>query len=252
MRVDAVVLAGGGGEEGLPEGLPNKAFLPVAGIPMVERVMRVVRATPQVGRIVLVAPHLPEAVRDLCDLWIPDTQDLLGNALAGLRALSPAPWVLLVASDLPLLTPQAISEFLEGCREGQAEVYYPVIPRAVVEAAFPGLRKTYVRMAEGVFTGGGMILVRPEILQRLEPVIRQVVEVRKNPARLAGLFGPQYVVKYALGRLRITDLEERVQAITGIRGKAVVCHRPELAVDVDLNRPETLRRIGQVLGAQDG
>ncbi|MDR7568620.1 MAG: nucleotidyltransferase family protein, partial [Armatimonadota bacterium] len=235
MRVDVVVLAGGGGEEGLPEGLPNKAFLPIAGIPMVERVMRAVRAAPGVGRIALVGPaDLPEGVRGLCDLWIPDTQDLLGNALAGLRALSPAPWVLLVASDLPLLTPQALSEFLDQCREEEVEVYYPVVPRAVVEAAFPGLRKTYVRTAEGVFTGGGVVLVRSGILQRLEPVIRQVIEIRKNPARLASLFGPQYVVKYVLGRLRIAELEERVQAIAGIRGKAVVCHRPELAVDVDL------------------
>ncbi|MDR7568079.1 MAG: hypothetical protein QN143_06875, partial [Armatimonadota bacterium] len=59
-------------------------------------------------------------------------------------------------------------------------------------------------------------------------------------------------VKYVLGRLRIAELEERVQAIAGIRGKAVVCHRPELAVDVDLNRPEALQRIEQAFGAQDG
>jgi hypothetical protein len=103
-----------------------------------------------------------------------------------------------------------------------------------------------------MFTGGGMVLVRPGILERLEPVIREVVELRKNPARLASLFGAQYVVKYVLGRLRISDVEERVFAITGIRGKAVICHRSELAVDVDLNRPETLMRIAQALGAQTG
>lgn len=252
MRVDAVVLAGGGGESGLPEGLPNKAFLPVAGIPMVERVTRALRATPEVERIALVGPaELPEGLAELCDLRIPETEDLLGNALAGLRALAPSPWALLVASDLPLLTPQAISEFLGMCRE-EVEVYYPIVPRQVVEASFPGLRKTYVRMVEGMFTGGGMVLVRPGILERLEPVIREVVELRKNPARLASLFGAQYVVKYVLGRLRISDVEERVFAITGIRGKAVICHRLELAVDVDLNRPETLMRIAQALGAQPG
>lgn len=251
--MDAVVLAGGGREPGLAEGLPNKAFLPIAGIPMVERVMRALRAAPEVGRIVLVGPaEIPEGAVDLCDLRIPETQDLLGNALAGLRALAPSPWVLLVASDLPLLTPQAVSEFLGRCREEGVEVYYPIVPREAVEASFPGLRKTYVRTVEGVFTGGGMVLVRPGILERLEPTIREVVEIRKNPARLASLFGPQYVVKYALGRLRIADVEERVRAIAGIRGKAVICHRPELAVDVDLNRPETLQRITQALGARPG
>ncbi len=251
MNLDAVVLAGGGREEGLPEGLPNKAFLPVGGVPMVVRVLRALRATPEVARIAVVGPEgLPQEAVRLCDLPVPEQGELFENAIAGITALGSSSWVLLVASDLPLLTPQAVSSFLGACWASDAEIYYPIVPREAVETRCPGLEKTYVRLFEGTFAGGGMVLVQSGVLDRVRALVREVVEARKNPARLAALFGARYVMKYALGRLRIAEIEARAQELSGIRGRAVVCAYPELAIDVDLRRPQTLARIARML--EDG
>lgn len=251
MTLDALVLAGGDREQGLPEGVPNKAFLPVGGIPMVERVVRALRQVPAIRRIAVVGPDSAGSLRAVGNLVVPERGDLLENLRAGLQALGADGWVLVVASDLPLLTPEAIVEFLGSCERTDADFFYPIVPQGTIESRFPGLRKTFVRVAEGTFAGGGVLLLRPFVLDRVRGLVEAAVAARKNPARLATLFGTKYVVKFALGRLRIAELEERVRELTGLRGKAVLSRFPELAVDVDLGRPETLERVEAALSRRD-
>ena len=58
-RIDAIVLAGGAPDAvaALAREAPNKAFVPIAGRTLVERTLAALRATPCVGRIVVVPPH---------------------------------------------------------------------------------------------------------------------------------------------------------------------------------------------------
>ncbi len=247
-EVDAAVLAGGHREVGLPPGLPNKAFLPVAGKPMVQRVLEALRATREVRRLVLVAPlDAGGPLRDLCDGLVPDRGDLLANVEAALQALPDAAWVLACAGDLPLLSAAAVANFLAGCRAREADVYYGVVRQEDLQGRFPGARKTFVRVREGAFTGSSLVLLRPEVLDRVRPLLLQAVEARKNPARLASLFGAGYVVRYLTGRLSVADVERRVVELTGLRGAVVVCPDPEVALDVDVGKPENRELAERVL-----
>ncbi len=249
-RVDAAVLAGGGAEPGLPPGLPNKAFLPLAGRPMVQRVVDALRATPEVGRLILVAPQpVPAEVASACDQVLADRGELLANVQAALDALAGAGWVLACAADLPLLTPAAVSRFLARCAERQADFYYGIVRREDVESRFPGVRKTFVRVREGAFTGSSLVLLRPEVLERVRPLLERAVAARKNPAQLAVLFGGKYVVKYLSGRLSVGDVEQRVHELTGLRGAAVVCPDPEVALDVDAGSTDRWAWAERYLGA---
>lgn len=240
--VDAAVLAGGGPEGGLPPGVPNKAFLSVAGQPLVQRVVEAVRKTPQVGRVVLVAPpQVPQAVAGMCDAVVPDRGDLLANVQAALDALEGSAWVLLCAADLPLLSARAVSNFLDACAAREADFYYGIVRREDLEARFPGARKTFVRVREGTFTGGSLVLLKPAVLDRVRPLLEQALQARKNPGRLASLLGASTVVKYVMGRLSVADVEQRAWELTGLRGAAVVCPDPEVALDVDVGKPENLQ-----------
>ncbi|MCS7235763.1 MAG: nucleotidyltransferase family protein [Armatimonadota bacterium] len=246
--VDAAVLAGGGREGGLPEGVPNKAFLPVAGKPLVQRVLEAVRASQRVRRMVLVVPAAPpEEVTRLADWVLQDRGDLLANVEAATRALDQAEWVLACAADLPLLTGKAVDSFLQACESREADFYYGIVRREDLEARYPGARKTFVRVREGFFTGSSLVLFRPAVLERVRPLLQQAVEARKNPARLASLFGGGYVVKYLTGRLTVADVERRARELTGLRGAAVVCPDPEVALDVDADKPQNLQVAEQVL-----
>lgn len=251
MTVDALVLAGGGREHGLPPGVPNKAFLPVAGVPMVERVVRALRGVAGIRRIAVVGPPSVEGLQALGDLVVPERGDILENVRAGLEALGTDGWVLVAASDLPLLAPDAIVDFLGSCERVEADFFYPIVRQEIIESRLPGIRKTFVRVADGTFAGGGLLLLKPFVLERVWGLVEAAVAARKNPAKLATLFGAKYVVQFALGRLRIADLEERVRELTGLRGKAVLSRFPELAIDVDLGRPDTLGRVEEALRRRD-
>lgn len=247
--VDALVLAGGRPDPGLAGQALPKAFASLGGRTMVEWVLAALRAVPRIGRIALVGPHpLPPAVAAQVDLPVPAQGGLLENAAAGLAALAAVGPVLVAAADIPLLTPRAVEAFLDAAAAIDADVWYPAVPRADVERAFPGAAKTFVRFRDGTFTGGSLILTRPEAFQRARPVIERAVHARKRPWELARLLGVATLAGLATGRLRIADAEHRAARVAGIRARAVVCRYPEIAIDVD--RPETLALIRRALEAR--
>ncbi|HEY8473682.1 MAG TPA: NTP transferase domain-containing protein [Natronosporangium sp.] len=100
----AVVLAGGAGKR---LGGVGKPTLPVAGRPMLHRVLAAVEQTPH--RIVVGPPELPIPPRVLLTREVPPGGGPVAATAAGL-ALVPAELghVALLAADLPLLTADAI------------------------------------------------------------------------------------------------------------------------------------------------
>ncbi len=246
MPVDAVVLAGGRPDPGLTGQALPKAFAPLRGRAMVEWVLDALRSTPRIGRITLVGPDpLPAAVAARADLSVRERGGLLENAAAGLAALAADGPVLVAAADIPLLTPRAVEAFLDAAASIDADVWYPAVPREDVERMYPGAAKTFVRFRDGAFTGGSVILLRPEAFHRARPHIEWAVRARKRPWELARLFGVATLVGLATGGLRIADAEARAERIAGIRARAVICRYPELAIDVD--RLETLAWIRRLL-----
>jgi len=115
---------------------------------------------------------------------------------------------------------------------------------------FPDARKTFVRLRDGVFTGGSLVLMRPSAFATARPVIERAIRARKRPWDLARLFGPATVVALLTGRAEIGALEARVVRIAGIRARAVICHDPEIGLDVD--RPEDLAAMERYLAARRG
>ncbi len=209
---------------------------------MVEFVLAALRAAPRIGRIALVGPHpLPGPVADRVDLAVRERGELLENVAAGLAALGGEDPVLAAAADIPLLTAQGVTAFLDAAAALEGDVWYGAVPYDEVTRAFPDVRKTSVRLRDGTFTGGSLVLLRPHAFVRARPLLEQAVGARKRPWELARLFGPATLVALAAGRLRIADLEERVVQLAGVRARAVICRYPEIAIDVD--RPEMLAVI---------
>jgi len=236
---DALVLAGGQADPALAPGVPNKAFTPLAGRPMVEFVLRALRGASSVRRVALVGPlPLPPALAAYVDLAIEDRGALLDNVAAGLAALGGAGWVLAAGADIPLLTPRVVDAFVEAARAIDAEIVYGVVRREDVLREAPAIRKTFVRLREGTLTGGSLVLLDARAFTRARSAIDRAVRARKRPWDLARLFGPRTVFGLLTGTLRIPELEDRVARLAGVRARALVCPSPEIAIDVD--SPESL------------
>jgi GTP:adenosylcobinamide-phosphate guanylyltransferase len=235
--LDVVVLAGGPTDSVARQqpGAPNKAFVEIAGLTLVGRVLIALRESPAIGKIVVVAPT---SVREHADLAVadelrPDGRYITESLRSGLADLAPDHPVLVVASDLPVLTPEAVSDFAERAQRLDADVIYGCVEKRTHIARFPDVPHTWARFRDGTYCGGGIVAVKPRVLARLELFIEQLGAARKHPFRLASLFGWDVLARYAAGRLTIAQAETRGSKILGAPARALVSAYPETAVNVD-------------------
>lgn len=245
---DAIILAGGDPEPGLDPGLPNKAFIAIAGRPLVAYVGAALDAASGIERIAAVGPvdalraHLSDST-----LLVPSAGDIMDNVSQATAALHPEGPVLVAAADLPLLTGEVIDELLGICAGGGADFYYPIVPKSVMEQRFPTSRKTYVTLVDGTFCGGSVILFNPQVLDKVRPFVERVIAARKKPWLLAQMFGWSIVMKFASNKLSIAEIVDKATEVVGIPVRPVIVERPELALDVDVGRPENLDAVRRAL-----
>ena len=137
MALTSVVLAGGRPDAvaRLEPGAPNKAFVRVAGVSLVRRTLAALRESPGVGRIIVVAPESERTRDELPDVELrADGARITDSLRAGLAGLPPDEPVLIAASDLPLLTPQAVdalqrSDFAALAAVMSNDFHEPVLQR---------------------------------------------------------------------------------------------------------------------------
>lgn len=237
LTIAAVVLAGGPADEvsALAPGVVNKAFVPIAGTTLVARTIASLRSSPQVGRIVVVAPisaHDDPALRD-ADEQRADGATITESLRSGLTGFDRDELVLVVASDLPIISREAIDEFVGIARSRDCDLAYACLEKRTHLAAYPEVPHTWARLRDGSYCGGGLVAMRPRALERLATFLGRLGAARKSPLRLAAIFGLPTLARYAIRRLSIADAERRGSALVGISVAAVVSTHADIAVNVD-------------------
>lgn len=226
-------------------GIRLKAFLPVAGRPMLERVLEALRGVPAVDRIAVSIPD-PEALAGHAVEPIATEASPSLSVLAALQHVPPP--VLVTTADHALLTPEIIEAFLAGAAAIEADLVVGLVERQNIEAVVPGSRRTYWRFRDGAYSGANLFNLRNE--QALEAVAfwRRVERERKRPWRIAGAFGPGLLLGYLLGRFTLAEALHRASAVVGCRVAAFVLTFGEAAIDVD--KPADLALVEQLLKAR--
>ena len=231
--VDAAILAAGV----LPDADGAEIYtatLTIGGETLLERVTKALDQAEQVQQIMAVVPGElvgSEAAAGL-DAAIERGVDIHANLRLMAEWLEGRERALVVGVDLPLLTADVVSDFLNRIPD-DADLAYPIVRREDVERAFPDADWTYVRTADGELTGGTLGFLRPALLERMMPLLDRAFDVRKNMAGLAAMLGFRFVLKLVTGRARIEEVERRAREITGGRCVALMTDRPEIALDVD-------------------
>jgi 2-phospho-L-lactate guanylyltransferase (CobY/MobA/RfbA family) len=257
-KVDAVILAGAPANE-LAETVSrcatspatqddgaNRAMIHVAGKSMLQWVVDALRGASSVGRIAAVG----SVSADGLDLVVEPGGNLVENIRRGIEALNADGPVLVVCSDIPLLTPEAVEDFLERAEKLEVDLAYPILPRAHCEARYPGIKRTYLRTGDGVFTGGNIMLIRPEFVSRNWEAIAGAYAARKHVLKLARMIGIGVLIRVLAARvfsglLRISMLERAAGRMLDARVAAVVSAYPEIGEDVD--KPSDLKAVQRFL-----
>lgn len=244
-ELGAVILAGRRNSWALRElhGAEWEALVPLAGRPMVAWVAAACLAAPSLRHVVLVGPDPGAADADLARARrerrlsvVEPGADLLGSVRQGLEglqaALPAATGVVLVTGDVPLIEGAMLERFVAAIPAG-ADVGYPVARRQRMEQRFPGAVRTYVRLRDGEFTGGNALYLRLAAAPRALQWAESLYAARKQPWKLAMMFGPAVLVRVLTRRATVAELERRLGRLAGLRAHAVEVADPELAMDVD-------------------
>lgn len=224
MQVDAIILAGD--QEG-------RSLIPIGNRPMVAWVVAALEAAPSIRRLAVAGPPELAAVLSPQVTLVAAGKTTVESALNGAAAFPEAEWLLMVTADIPLLKPEAVEDFLQRCQQRPADFYYPIIRREANEAHYPGVKRTYVRLREGIFTGGNMVLIKASALKTCARQGQELVRLRKSPLALSRLIGLGFILRFLTRQLTIAEAEERFSHLLGTRGAGVITPYPEIGIDVD-------------------
>jgi GTP:adenosylcobinamide-phosphate guanylyltransferase len=184
MRIQAILLAGDRGASKAVRGT-NKAFVEIAGKPMVVHVLEALLHTPEVSEVFATGDTLKlekafaehgclalAATRGRALHLVPQAGSLYENIWNSfLRSLPPGEpdpehAVLVVPSDIPLVVPAEISEFLANAAKLDVDYVIGLTPEEALEpyrphGAEPGIEMAYFNLREGRFRQSNLHCVRP-------------------------------------------------------------------------------------------
>lgn len=233
---DVILPAGGPikGPFGDVAGTPWKALIQFSDETILQRTLRVLRAHPKIGRLVVIGPDevLNHPGTSLADLKITPGNTGPDNIFLGLDALKPASTdVLIVTTDLPFLDEAMIDRFIAACPDS-AEICGSLVSQASYEAAFPNSTATFVTLAGESYTLGGIYRMNSAALSRMKPEIDRVFAQRKSKLGMAKLLGLAATIKFVRKTLTLDQAIGRVEQILRCKIHAVLSD-PHLAYDID-------------------
>ncbi|MDI3316211.1 MAG: NTP transferase domain-containing protein [Bacillota bacterium] len=232
----AIVLAGGPNTGPLREvaEVAFEAEVPVAGRPMVLWVVDALRQSEWVTGVRVMGPSsLAPLLEGKAELREPGAT-FAGTMLRSLEGLEADDRLLFATADIPLITAPMVDRFVAAAAEEDADLAATVVLRQVCERAYPGVHRTYVPLREGPVTMGNLFLARPWVMPQVIENVQRLYDARKNPLRLAGLFGPGMIFRLLTRSMSLPELEAYFsKRLGGARGVAVVSPDPEVGIDVD-------------------
>jgi len=240
--MDAILTAGGIPEPGDPLYEytlgENKALVDIAGKPMIQWVLDALCEAKSVDSVTIVG--LPENGDLTCRkpvTFVPGHGSMLNNIRVGVTTLLESKpgvdHVLAVSSDIPAIRPEMVDWLVGAVHETDEDLYYTVIPRAVMEARFPTSRRSYVKLKDMQVCGGDMNALRASLVTQNEELWERIVAARKNMFKQAALIGIDTLFLLLLRRI---TLERGVNMVTSrlhLDGRAIVCPYAEVGMDVD-------------------
>ena len=244
---NALILAGTK-EKGpleIVENVDNKALIMINGKPMIDYIVDALNNSENIDQIIVVGPEKelhPYIGKKVKKILNPGNS-ILENMESGLNFFDSNDNLLLLTSDIPLITPEAIDEFLKICIKRKAYIGYPLITKENIMKKYPETKRTYVTMKEGIFCGGNIAFFKPEVFFQQKNLIEELFENRKTTWKYIKILGLKFIFKFIFKTLTIEEVERRVTGILGYNSIAVMISHPEVMIDLDkLSDLELIRK----------
>jgi GTP:adenosylcobinamide-phosphate guanylyltransferase len=240
--MDAIVTAGGIPQPEDPlytfSNGDAKALIDIAGKPMVQWVLDALGEAKNVDNVIVIGLSSRSGVTCKKPLHFLSNQGrLLANIVAGVdKALElnkRNKYVLVVSSDIPTIKPEMVDWLIETCMETKDDLYYGVCPKDVMEARFPGSKRTFTHLKDMDVCGADMNITHVRMATEHLDMWEQLIGSRKSPLKSASIIGFGTLFKLATRQLTLDEGVSRVSQRIGIKGRAIVWPYAEPCMDVD-------------------
>lgn len=234
VSFNALVLAGsrGGADPvAVHAGVTDKALIQVAGETMLAHVVAALKAA-GAARIAVSASS-PAVAEHAATLGVETLTAAPGPSLStreGLDALGPP--LLVTTADHALLRPEWVLDFLSQAGTG-GDVVALLARRDTIEAVVPETRRTYLRFADGDWSGCNLFYLATPAAAAAIDLWREIEANRKRPWRIVRRLGPGALLRYLSGRLTLGDAVARLGRLAGITAAVAVSADGRAAIDVD-------------------
>lgn len=230
----AVVTTGGRVDAAYAQlaGTDIKALAPVRGATMLDRVLDALRGA-GVDRIAVIGGS---AVRQACatrvERFVDEGITGIDNVRLALNAWPEDGEPLLYAtSDMPYVNGAVIAQFVSRVPAGTIAV--ALSEHDAFARRFPDGPPFGITLNGERVVNGGVFVLPPGSAPVVVDYAIKMFEARKAPWKMVGMIRPIALLKFALGRLSVADVETVARRIVGFRASGVRDCAPELAYDAD-------------------
>ncbi len=223
-------------------GVASKVLAPIAGIPVIERVLDSIERCDRIDRRMLVGPsaatlaaepRLGARIDSGNWTWIAPTESPAASASAALDAIGTDGHIVLTTADHAFITPEILDHFCAAALATDADFAVGFARRADVLATFPRTRRTGWRFSDDTYCGCNLFAVLRPAGHSVTVFWRHVEKQRKRPWRIMRMLGTGLFLRYLAHRLSLTDALGELSRRTECRIAPVMVPQPEAAVDVD-------------------
>ncbi|MBI3248235.1 MAG: nucleotidyltransferase family protein [Deltaproteobacteria bacterium] len=231
-------------------------LVPVAGVPMIVRVVRTLRAARTINHIVVCTDD-PSAFANLDELYALVPSGTLSFSLSTgqspsesvmqyLRQRDAQQPILVTTADHPLLTPEMVDYFCTAAASAPADVAVGIVAESTFRRQYPHSKRSFFPLKDDSFCGTNLFALLTPAAMAAVQFWNHAGQFRKRPWRLIGTFGLLNLLRFALRRPDLATVVPRASRVIGARAAAVPMPFPECAIDVDtLDDLETATRIVQ-------
>ncbi|MFC1716655.1 NTP transferase domain-containing protein [Candidatus Poribacteria bacterium] len=214
----------------------NKAMIDIDGKAMIQHVIDALNESQYVKNIYLVVPEDFEAAsfdskKPLST--IPSGDTAVESLLNAIHGSGEAEKVIITTCDNPLFRGFMLDEFIQRCLTTNADFCYSVGRESVISASYPEVKRTYVQAKDDGYTGANVYFVDKKDFSVDEEMLVKIDSYRKTPWRYVRLIGKRTLVKFALKRITLEDVEKRASEIIGCKFRLIPMPFPVCGIDVD-------------------
>lgn len=239
--ISAIVLAGAKGNE-FGQNVTSRAMVKVGGITMLDRV---VNALDCADEIIVVGD-----VKTDFDVTVMAPGEGLMENIKIASEKTMGDYILLCTSDIPFVTKKSINDFVEEGVKLDVGFVYPVCSKEKCTEIYPNLKRTYVKIKDGEFTGGNVMLMKKDFLKKVLPILQKLYFARKSPLKIAKMIGADIIWRLIFSKicpnlLDINYLENKISNLFGDKVKAYIAKDP--AICEDLDSPDELGEFEKII-----